>query len=151
MKLFVTGQIVLADDDWPTYYRQGLSVCTKPCGYKTVVFSAGPNKAKYFCRVLMNCPDGLEVDHIDGNTLNNQRSNLRIVTSQQNKFNTAMREGTNRYKGVNKHGSGYKAVITIDYKSIHLGTFPIAELAASAYKRAADKFFGDYAVHNSRK
>ena len=150
MKLLVTSQFIQMDQEDLKYFIQGLSICTKPDGYKTVLFTAGPNKTKYLCRVLLDCPSDLEVDHIDGDTLNNQKSNLRIVTSQQNKFNTKLRAGSIGHKGVIKHGRGFKATITYNYKQIYLGIFDTEMQAVAAYKAAADKYFGDYALHNSR-
>jgi hypothetical protein len=151
VKLIVTDQIIELDSTDLIYFIQGLSICTKPDGYKTVVFTAGIHKHKYLCRVLMDCPAHLEVDHIDGNTLNNSRSNLRIVTSQQNKANTILRKGSIGHKGVIRHGRGYKATITHNYKQIYLGIFDTHEEAVTAYKLKADELRGEFALHNSRK
>jgi hypothetical protein len=55
-------------------------------------------------RLIMNCPDGLIVDHIDGDGLNNQKSNLRICSHQDNICNTRKTPGkfASDYKGVTK-------------------------------------------------
>lgn len=147
MNVIVTNQAVQIDLEDIKYYIQGLSVCTKPDGYKTVVFTAGPNKGKLLCRVILDCPQDLEIDHIDGNTLNNQRSNLRFATSQQNKFNRATSLDS---KGVIRHGSGWRAVITHNYKRMYLGTYCTKQAALAAYKTKADELFGEFAAHNSR-
>lgn len=149
MKLIVTEQLIEIDEQDLKYYLQGLSICTKPCGYKTVVFSRGPNKTKYLSRVIMECPEGLEVDHKDGNTLNNKRDNLRVVTSQQNKFNTKGRSDL-LPKGVIKHGAGYKATITVNYKQIYLGTFRSLDRAITVRQEAEQKYFGEHSLLNSR-
>ena len=150
MKLIVTNQIVELDEQDLKYYLQGLSICTKPCGYKTVVFTSGPNKTRYLSRIIMNCPALLEVDHKDGNTLNNKRDNLRIVTSQQNKFNTVGRSNV-LPKGVIKHGAGYKATITVNYRQIYLGTFRSLDKAIDVRQAAEQKYFGEYSLTNSRE
>lgn len=150
MKLIVTDQAVEIDLDDIRYFIQGLSVCTQPNGTKFVVFTAGPHKTKRLSRVIKDCPSYLEVDHKDGNPLNNTRDNLRVVTSQQNKFNTSPRDLTGLSKGVIKHGRGFKATITVNYKQIYLGIFNTAEEAGQAYRNAADKYFGEFALHNSR-
>ena len=151
MNLIVTNQLIQLDEEDFKYYLRGLSICTKPDGYKTVVFTSGEDKSKYLCRVIMDCPTHLEVDHIDGNTLNNSRSNLRIVTSQQNKFNTCVRKDSVGHKGVIRHGRGYKATLTHNYKTHYLGTFDTQEQAIAAYRKKADELFGQHAYHNSRE
>ena len=52
-------------------------------------------------RMIMNAPDGMSVDHIDGNGLNNQRANLRLVSRGQNRSNSIKRrEAASTFKGV---------------------------------------------------
>ena len=56
---------------------------------------------KLMHRLIMNVPIKMEVDHIDRNGLNNQKSNLRIVTHQQNSMNSKKQKGSSsKYKGV---------------------------------------------------
>lgn len=91
---------------------------------------------------------GEEVDHIDGNGMNNARSNLRVVTSSQNKMNTRLRSNnTSGYKGVTWHkaSNAWRAQIRVNGKYIRLGLFKDAEDASDAYKKAALKHFGEYA------
>jgi hypothetical protein len=49
--------------------------------------SGGRNGRVYMHRLITSCPDGLEVDHINHNTLDNRRSNLRVVTHAENMRN----------------------------------------------------------------
>lgn len=147
----ITGQNCIFDlEDFIEYSQQGLSVCTKPDGYRTLVFSSGSHKTRYFCRIIMKCPPDKEVDHKDGNTLNNSKENLRIVNSTQNKHNTVSKGTRTLPKGVSRHGRHYRAKIYINYKQISLGTFSTIDRAEQAYKEAADKYFGEFALHNSR-
>jgi len=127
-----------------------LSVCVKPDGYKTIVYTTGINKSKLFCRILLNAPKGLEVDHINGNTLDNRKCNLRLVTSQQNKFNTKKRGDLSLPKGVHRHGNNYRAAITHNYTRYNLGTYPTVERAEAAYKAKAEAFQKEYAFHNRK-
>lgn len=147
----ITGHVCIFDEETYTKYSMyGLSVCTKPDGYRTLVFSSGPFKTRYYSRVIMEAPRNLEVDHIDGNSLNNHKDNLRLVTSQQNKFNTKKRNNGTLPKGVTKHGRFYKATITTFYITKCLGTYPTPEEAGEVYKKAAEEKFGKFALHNSR-
>lgn len=88
------------------------------------------------------------VDHIDTNTLNNQRENLRLATNAQNQRNKRISaSNTTGYKGVSyhEHAKKYRADITVDRKLIYLGYFKTAEEAHEAYKAAAVKYHGEFA------
>ena len=93
-------------------------------------------------RYIMDTPDGLIVDHKDRDTLNNQRSNLRNCTYAQNNANKVYRNKAG-FKGVY-----IRASITVNSKTINLGTFATAEEAAKAYDTAAIKHFGEFANLN---
>ena len=97
----------------------------------------------------MKAPADLQVDHIDGNSLNNQKANLRLVTASQNARNkeTCSILGA---KGVTKNCSGYAANIWIDGKQKYLGTYPVKAVAEQVYQQAAARHFGEYALHLSR-
>ena len=87
-------------------------------------------------RLIMNIIDPkVCIDHINHNTLDNRKCNLRIVTSQENNFNR-------RCKGYcwNKKANKWKAYIYLDYKSIHLGYFNTEEEARSSYLEAKEKY-----------
>jgi len=103
-------------------------------------------------RALLSPLDGFEVDHINRNPLDNRRENLRLVTSQQNKWNAPRRvTNTTGYIGVRQshHKSlPWRAVITKNYKNVHLGYFGTAEEAANAYDKAAVEQRGKYARLN---
>jgi hypothetical protein len=93
--------------------------------------------------------DKKEVDHMDHDGLNNQKSNLRICTTQQNQWNHRQRRGKSGFIGVSNSQSGRpKAHIQVDGKLIYLGRFDSLELAAKARDEAAIKYHGEFAVLN---
>jgi len=103
-------------------------------------------------RMIGRTLDGSEhVDHIDGNPLNNSRSNLRIVTNTQNAWNQhASKSNTSGYKGVcwHKRQQKWVAQICVNRRVIHLGTFETPEQGHKAYCEAAKQYFGEYARYS---
>lgn len=89
----------------------------------------------------------MDVDHIDGNGLNNQRSNLRLCTASQNTINRNIpRNNTTGVKGVvlRKSKNRYMAQIGVSGKVIYLGMFKTLHEAAGARKLAEIKYHGDF-------
>lgn len=113
--------------------------------------NADINRRKVAMHNLIMCPpEGLYVDHINGNGLDNRRSNLRIVTKQQNTFNSAHKGGTSKYKGVclEKESGMWKAYITKDGKKKSIGRFALEDDAARAYDKEAISLFREHAKLN---
>lgn len=99
-------------------------------------------------RVIMNCPKNKMIDHIDGNSLNNQKKNLRIATNSQNcKNREKNRNNTSGYKGVFWHKKSNKWItdIGVNGKKIHLGLFENPLEAYKAYCEACIKYHGKFA------
>lgn len=90
-------------------------------------------------------PQGMQVDHRDGNRRDNNPSNLRLATSTQNKWNTAPRHNITGMKGVTKHKGGYAARIHCNGVVHSLGVHQTPELAHRAYCDAALKLHGQFA------
>jgi len=94
----------------------------------------------------------LEVDHINGNPLDNRKSNLRLCTREENCRNRRNRKDhkSSRYKGVgkSKRGGNFYACITKKGKRYHLGTFEDERKAGLAYNMAAFLLYGDFACYN---
>lgn len=93
------------------------------------------------------------IDHIDRDPFNNQKSNLREVTVQQNSMNVAKyirKDTTSKYKGVGWHKSRskWRAVIMVDGHQIYLGLHRTEEDAARAYDKKAHEIYGDIACLN---
>jgi hypothetical protein len=112
----------------------------------------GKNKKTiYMHRVIVNAPPNKDVDHRDGNGLNNQDENLRICTDSQNLANSKRRsDNTTGYKGVflKKGKNKFRARITVNGKRINLGCFFTAAEANMVYQNAAQKYFGEFAYKN---
>lgn len=83
------------------------------------------------------------VDHIDGNGLNCQKSNLRIATPPQNRHNLKG-FGKSKYPGVTQRGKKWIARIRPEGKHFYLGTFDTEEGAAQAYRNKAQELYGEF-------
>jgi len=110
-------------------------------------------------RQILGVKNGVFVDHINGDGLENRRFNLRVATNSQNQWNQSPREGTSHYKGVCWHIRDKKWTAGLMYhgKRIWIGQFDseivggvdIGEIAAAkAYDEAARKYFGVFACLN---
>lgn len=105
----------------------------------------------YMHRVIMNAPDGMEVDHIDRTPLNNQRENLRLCTRSENTKNyTIPKTNTSGFMGVSlkKPSSRLAAYICVKGRLTHLGYFDTAEEAAHVRDCAYVKYYGKFARLN---
>lgn len=98
-------------------------------------------------REIMNTPDGLVVDHIDHDGLNNLEENMRNCTYRQNNMNRKA-HGVSKYIGVSYNGKYIRADIGIEGRGIFLGNFPTEEDAARARDKASIKYFGEFAYLN---
>lgn len=110
-------------------------------------YSTGKQRTIRMHRVLMGKPEGFEVDHIDGDGLNNRRSNLRVATKAQNQHNQRLaRHNTSGFKGVGWHKrvGKWAARITLQGKMRHLGYFGTPEEASAAYASASKNLHGEF-------
>lgn len=110
-------------------------------------------KKVFMHRLIANAEKGQYVDHVDGNRLNNRRSNLRIATASQNAANSrkrCMSTARSRYKGVvfDKQKSRWMASIRLNYRKIFIGYYDTEEEAAVSYNQKAKELFGEYARLN---
>lgn len=100
-------------------------------------------------RVITDTPPGVQIDHRDGNGLNNQRYNMRFATIAQNAQNVPKRRhNKSGFKGVHSANGRWNATIRINHKPVHLGGFTSADEAARAYDRAAIQCHGEFAYLN---
>lgn len=105
-------------------------------------------------KCVLSVPIGMQVDHIDGNGLNNQLHNLRPATIAQNAFNRPTPSNSSTgYKGVYHRKTGnrkrpFQAGIKFNGKQNFIGSFVTKEEAAHAYNVEAVKLFGKFAKLN---
>ena len=102
-------------------------------------------------RVIMDAPVGMEVDHINGDTLDNRRENLRLCIHAENGRNRQLNmNNKSGYKGVswNERDKKWRAMIKINLHHIYLGQFTDSMEAARAYDEAAQKYYGEFAKTN---
>lgn len=132
----------LSQWDWHVFENHGhLRVCRSIGGQKGYV---------QMHREIMGLKkgDGRQCDHKNGNSLDNQRLNLRECNSQQNKANSAKGRGKSKYKGVIVSGSKFRARIVVNYRLLHIGYFDAEDAAGRAYDTAAKQHFGEFARLN---
>ena len=100
-------------------------------------------------RIIMRAPKGMDVDHINGNGLDNRKRNLRICTRSQNLMN-GKKKRKNKYKGTSwdKRKKKWEAFIGYNHKKISLGYYKKAKEAGKAYNAGAKKIFGKFARLN---
>ena len=149
------GMISTVDDgDWDevSKYKWRSSMSARGI-YYAASFIGGKHVRLH--QFLMRAPAGMEVDHVNRNSLDNRRENLRVCTHQQNTQNCSKRNSTSsQYKGVcwNKREKKWMAYITIHGKRHYLGCCHGSEDgAARAYDAAARAAFGEFAHCNLKQ
>lgn len=102
-------------------------------------------------RLIMGSPEKMMVDHINGNKLDNRKSNLRICNNKENTRNSSVQKRNKlSAKGVSiTHSNTYQAQIQVDGKLKYLGSYKTIKEAADAYDLAAQKYFGEFARLNN--
>jgi hypothetical protein len=148
------GAVARVDDDYfdlLSQFRWYLS----PQGYAMRTMSIGGKKKTLLMhREVLRLMETVTcfVDHIDGDTLNNQRQNLRQSSPAQNQCNRgAQKNNTSGYKGVtlDKRRGRFAAKININRRRVWLGYFDTAEAAHAAYCSAAMRLHGEFANHGT--
>lgn len=101
-------------------------------------------------RVVMNCPKGMYVDHINGDTLDNRKCNLRICSTAENQQNGRSRKGTSKYKGVhfNKKSGKWMGHFMANGKEYYCGLFDHEDDCARAVDKKRKEVCGDFATTN---
>ena len=112
--------------------------------------SSGKVQTIILHRVIIGAKFGEVVDHINGDTLDCRRSNLRVCQPGQNRANSRKYSGSSRFKGVawNKSKKKWAARIRHKRKCWNLGAFDNPEDAARAYDEKAAELHGPYALTN---
>lgn len=108
----------------------------------------------YMHRFIMNPPSNMQVDHINGDKLDNRKSNLRVCTVQQNRFNSKLSSRNKSGKtGVYyaRKEQKWVAQIKVNKKCKYLGSFSFFEDAAKVRIAAENKYFGEFAYKEGKK
>jgi hypothetical protein len=111
----------------------------------------GKQRPLWMHREIINASEGMQVDHINGNKLDNRRENLRLCTQSQNLGNrTYSGDFSSKYKGVSfsKKRNKWTSGIRINTKRIYLGLYEDEVVAANAYNHAARRLFGEFSLLN---
>lgn len=141
------GKVAIVDDEDFEYLSQWkwcAAFMTRNFYAAKSISINGQRKVILMHRFILNPEKNMVVDHINGNTLDNRRENLRICTPRENSRNRKKRTiSKNKYKGVANSNGKFIARI-----EIHLGTFENEIDAAKAYNEAAKNLFGDFAKLN---
>lgn len=88
-----------------------------------------------------------QIDHVNGNPMDNRRANLRFASPAQNACNTGKKVGhLSKYKGVTRHRTGkWQAQIKIEGTSVYLGLYGTEAIAHEVYAAVAREFHGEFA------
>ena len=129
----------------------------QPVGYEIVGYQFVEVKRQKYAvhRIAFYMQHGWvpdEIDHINGNGMDNRIQNLRPATTAQNAQNRSLLiTNTTGYKGVRTHkrSNRFQAQMKINGKQRHLGTFDTKELAAEFLDLARDMVHGVYANHGT--
>lgn len=105
-------------------------------------------------RLIMGFPDSMNIDHINHNTFDNRKSNLRAVTVSQNAMNHV--KGSNNTSGMSgvvwvKNRNKWKCQIKLNGQLIFLGEYDNFEDAEKRRRQAEEEYFGEYSYDNSIK
>jgi hypothetical protein len=150
------GMIAIVDDEDYDYINQW-SWNYSPSRHRRTGYAVrgmtvdGKYKNIKMHREVLRPADNMEVDHVDGNGLDNRRANLREATRSQNQQSKGKpRNNTTGYKGIyySENKGKWRAQIGYGGKGHKLGWYKTIEGAAKAYNRAAIKYHKEFAVLN---
>jgi hypothetical protein len=154
--MLTQGKVAIVDDEdyeylcqWKwLFIKQGYAARNAHLGY---INGKQKQRLVFMHRQILNAPEEMHVDHINGDGLNNSRLNIRLCTKAQNRMNRKPQLGTSKYKGVcwDKANSKWLASIAVNGKSKTIGRFLCEIEAAAAYNECAKDFHGEFARLNN--
>jgi len=138
---------ILASKKWFAFSKGGSWYAARTEGY------GAKKRTIYMHRLLLAAKVGEEIDHANGNSLDNRKQNLRLCTHRENIRNQKLRRDNKiRLKGVHLIRKllprRWKAEIVLDDRKVTIGYFTTAIEAARAYDAAAIEHFGAFARTN---
>lgn len=162
------GDVFVDDDDY-TYLKDKrvrilVSNRHKATPYRAAVFwdsTISTRKYTILARFLLDAPDDMEVDHINRDSLDNRRENLRLCTRSQNTVNRPGRQGANEwgYRGIVKYKASkktptspdnyyWRAAVGSGKSKVHAGSHKSPHVAALKYNMAALRTYGEHVLLN---
>ena len=141
------GKIALVDDEDYEYINQW-KWCYHSEGYAK---NNSLEKMRFMHREILHIQDKVDIDHINGNKLDNRKENLRVCSRSQNMANSKKhKNSTSKYKGVSWSRSKKRWRVTImkNRKAYFLGLFDNPVDAATAYDKKALELSGEFAKLN---
>jgi len=132
-------------DEWYVWVRKDETRFYAQCEHKKLF-----RMRRTLHKLIVDAPENMVVDHINGDGLDNRKSNLRVCSTSQNAMNRRVRsDSSTGIKGVTfdsrrTTGRLYRAQIKVDGKRIHLGSFFTADEARVAYFDASKKYHGEF-------
>lgn len=150
-------KVFLIDSDDIEKINTGRKWSCSKVGYAfcdTRNYARTEGKLVYMHHLIVDVPKGMVVDHINGNKLDNRKSNLRICNQRQNTWNKRKRSNNKSgYTGVswNKAASKWSAEVRKDGEKHYLGLYVSKHAAAKAYNRKAKELFGEFTRLNEIK
>jgi hypothetical protein len=160
------GEFAIVDDDEFERLNKYKWCCSSACGetiyaLRGICLGGHKRTSVQMHREIINAPTGMDVDHINGNRLDNRKENLRLCTRSQNSANQKLSKNNKTgFKGVSYHAQTiitkkrnyiYRRIysqIRHGKKLIFLGSFKTERDAALAYDKKAIELFGEYALTN---
>lgn len=153
------GKVALVDDQdfeylnqWKWHIHSKSSIyASRSFNYKSAETGKWTCKQIFMHHIILPTPEGLFVDHINGNRLDNTRKNLRLCTIEENARNSKACNNKGNPKGITWKPSlkKWEAKIRANKKTLYLGVYKEIEDAARAYDEAAKIYFGDFARLNN--
>jgi hypothetical protein len=143
------GVRTIVDDDMHEMYgKYNWTQHTKGFACRSMKME-GKWKTVFLHRLVMNVPQGKEVDHINGDRLDNKKSNLRICSREDNAKNRMKRYDSQQpFKGIRLRKGRWEVNLQCDKKAYYLGRYNTAIEAAKVYDKYAKKYFGQFARFN---
>lgn len=145
------GLLVIVDDDDYRWLIKRSWYALINTGHPSYARTTKGRQTILMHREILNAPDGIQVDHINGDGLDNRRNNLRLATIAQNNQNVRVRsDNTSGFKGVcwHKRDRIWQAYINASGIRRNLGSFVDLNQAVRAYNIASRDLHGEFSKPN---
>ena len=144
-------EILLDEEDKHFITDYKFNISTSPNGNTRYALGYINGRTRLLHRLIMQPPANMLIDHINGNGLDNRKTNLRLANYSQNLANTGKHKNNkSSFKGVywDKDKKKWRVTLSKNKKTIHIGVYVDKLEAAKAYDMAALKYHGEFARGN---